>query len=71
MARGRVGKTDIVGSTIIAGEGTITIPEGFKVVRYGAVKEGDYKRVKGEWEPVSISDIGKKCFLGTFMRLIE
>lgn len=67
---GRVGKTDIVGSTIVAGEGTITIPEGFKVVRYGAVKEGDYKRANGEWVPVDRSEIGKKCFLGTFMRPI-
>lgn len=70
MARGRVGKTDIIGS-MITSEGMITIPEGFKVVRYGAVKVGDYKRRSGEWIEIDPSDVGKKCFSGVFMRRIE
>lgn len=67
---GRVGSTDIIGSMVIANEGTVSIPEGFKVVRYGAVKAGDYERKLGEWVPVETFKVGTKCFLGNFMRRI-
>lgn len=71
MANGRVNKTDIIGETYIIGEGKVTIPDGFKVVKYGAVKAGDYERKGGEWVEIDPKLIGTKAALRDIMRKIE
>lgn len=71
MAGGRVNKTDVVGQTYIIGEGTVAIPDGFKMVKYGAVKNGDYERKGGEWVEVDPKLIGTKAVLRDIMRRID
>jgi len=66
-----LGKTDIVGSIYdFETHERIKIPEGYKVVKYGSVKAGDYERVCGEWVEVAEGKIGNKAITGTFMRRI-